>query len=75
MTPVQHGVSVIVDGEVVAWFAVFNESAHDWCSMWHFGRWLTWPAEAPALVRLTPEQEAEAKAKAEELCAFFNEQE
>ena len=70
----QRGVAVIADGEVVAWFAVFDEAAHDWCSEWYFGKWILWPAEIPVLAVLTPEQEAEVKAKTDEYIAFFAEQ-
>ena len=66
------GMLVIVDGEVVAWFAKFDEDAHEWCSYNHFGRWLLWPAEQPEAVKLTAEQEAAAKKQAEELTAFFD---
>lgn len=70
----QRGVAVVVDGETVAWFSVFDEAAHDWCSELYFGKWLLWPAEIPELVALTPEQKALVKAKADEYIAFFTEQ-
>lgn len=71
----QRGVAVIADGEVVAWFAIFDEAAHEWCSERYFGKWILWPAEIPVLAVLTPEQKAEVKAKTDEYIAFFTEQE
>ena len=65
------GTAVLVGGEVVAWFAVFDETAAEWCTENHFGQWLTWRATAPKTIPLTEAEYAAAEAKAEKFCAFF----
>ena len=66
------GVSVFVGGETVAWFAVFDGAARDWCTANHFGQWLTWRAKPPETVPLTAEELATAERRAEEMSAWFN---
>jgi hypothetical protein len=72
MTAIKKGAAVFVQGELVAWFAEFNDEAQEWCSENHFGQWLTWPAEAPKPIPLTAEQKSKADAKVAEWQKFFN---
>jgi hypothetical protein len=37
----KYGISVLVDGKIVAWFAEWDEETRDWCSEHYFGKWLT----------------------------------
>ena len=71
----RKGTGVIVDGEVVAWFANFDESAEDWCRDNYFGRWLTWRATPPEIIPLTAEEQERVSAKVAEFVEFFKYQE
>lgn len=69
------GVAVLADGEVVAWFANFDESAADWCRDNYFGRWLTWRAKSPEIIPLTAEEQERVDAEVAEFVEFFKHQE
>lgn len=62
-----HGVCVLVDGVVVAWFAEFTAEAQMWCTENYFGQWLTWRAAAPVPIPLTEEEMRDVKRRAQEL--------
>ena len=68
------GAAVIVRGVVVAWFATWDETAHDWCTENHFGEWLAWRAKSPEIVAITAEEMALAKASAAEMTELFKEE-
>jgi len=65
------GAAVIVNGQVVAWFADFTEEAQDWCTENHFGQWLTWRAKPPEIVPLTEAEYDEVMRKAAEMATLF----
>ena len=65
------GTAVLVGGQIVAWFADFNEESADWCRDNYFGQWLTWRATYPETVPLTDEEEREVQKKVAEFTAFF----
>lgn len=67
----EYGTAVIVGGQVVAWFAEFNEEATDWCRDNYFGQWLTWRAKFPETIPLTEEEELEVQKRVAEFTAFF----
>lgn len=66
-----NGTAVLVNGEIVAWIANFDESAADWCRDNHFGNWLTWRANPPELIPLTAEEQKQVDAKVAEFTGFF----
>lgn len=66
------GTAVLVNGQVVAWFARFDESAVEWCRDNYFGQWLTWRAKPPETIPLTEGEELEAQKKAARFMAFFD---
>ena len=65
--------AVLVEGNVVAWFADFDEAAEEWCRENYFGRWVTWEAKPPELIQLTPEEYAEIEREGAELAGRFKE--
>jgi hypothetical protein len=66
-----EGVAVIADGVVVAWFAVFDDEAQEWCSYNYCGRWLTRKASPPQILPFTSEEIASIKACAEQISLLF----
>ena len=66
------GAAVIVNGQVVAWFADFTEEARYWCMENHFGQWLTWRAKPPEIVPLTEAEYDKAMRSGAELAAELN---
>ena len=67
ISSLELGSAVIVQVEIVAWFADFNEEARWWCTENYFGEWLTWRAKAPEIVPLTEEECERAKQKGAEI--------
>jgi hypothetical protein len=67
-----NGTAVLVNGEIVAWFANFDESAEDWCRDNHFGNWLTWRATPPETIPLTTEEQELVDANVAKFAEFFN---
>lgn len=65
------GVAVMVDGKVVAWFADWDETASEWCTENHFGRWLTWRAITPEIIPATQNEIENARQCADELAELF----
>jgi len=65
------GTAVLVDGEVVAWFATFTEEAREWCTENYFGRWLAWRSKPPEIVPLTEAEYDEAMRRGKELASLF----
>lgn len=61
------GVAVLANGRVVAWFAEFDDYAHDFCTENWFGCWLTWRVKRPEIVPLTPEEQAKCDEAAREI--------
>lgn len=66
-----RGTAIMVDGQVVAWFAQFTEEAREWCTENYFGKWLAWQAESPAIVPLTTEEHEAALQEAAQLVKQF----
>jgi len=66
------GTAVLVNGQVVAWFATFDESAVEWCRDNYFGQWLTWRAKPPEVVPLTEDEELEVQKKVAGFMTFFD---
>ena len=69
MSDQKLGAAVIVQGQVVAWFAEWNETVEEFVREQWFGKWLTWRAIPPELVPLTAEEEEKCMAEAKELSA------
>jgi hypothetical protein len=59
-----RGVCVIASGRMVAWFAEFNEAAHEWCTDNYFGQWILWKAKSPEIIPLTTEELKECERQA-----------
>lgn len=70
-----RGTAVLVGGQLVAWFADFNEEAADWCRDNYFGQWLTWRATYPEPIPLTKDEEAEVQKKVAEFMKLFEQSE
>jgi len=70
-----HGISVLVDGKIVAWFAEWDEETRDWCSKHYFGKWLTWKATIPKLIPLSKEEYNNVKKSAKEMSKKFKNKE
>ena len=67
--PEAQGFAILVDGAVVAWFAVLDEYAETYCQEAWFGRWLTWRSRPPQLIPLTPDEQTKCEATGKELAA------
>lgn len=67
----ETGAAIIVDGQVVAWFAQFTEEAREWCTENYFGKWLVWGAKSPELIPMTKEEHTAALREAAELAKQF----
>lgn len=65
------GVAVMVDGKVVAWFADWDESASEWCTENHFGRWLTWRAITPEIIPASQNEIENARRWADDIAELF----
>ncbi|MCB1714256.1 MAG: hypothetical protein KDK05_03880 [Candidatus Competibacteraceae bacterium] len=65
------GTAIIVNGEIVAWFADHDELSAEWCSVAYGGEWLAWPADAPVLDGVSDEDMARVGEKAEAMKALF----
>jgi len=71
----KYGISVLVDGKIVAWFAEWDEETRDWCSEHYFGKWLTWKATIPKLIPLSKEEYNNVKKSAKEISKKFKNKE
>ena len=65
------GVAILVDGEIVAWFAELTDEVQEWCTENYFGRWLAWRAETPKVIPLTEDEEKDIARKVEEWSSIF----
>jgi hypothetical protein len=67
-----EGIVVIVNGEIVAWFANFNISAQEWCRDNYYGQWLAIPGIKPKISPLTEEEVVRAEKAADEFLSLIN---
>lgn len=65
------GTAIIVNGEIVAWFANPDELSVKWCTAAYGGEWLAWPADAPVLDGVSDEDMRRAGEKVEAMKDVF----
>lgn len=67
-----EGTVIIVNGEIIAWFANFNDNALEWCRDNYFGEWLAIPGIKPKIKPLSKEETKQTEKSVNELLSFLN---
>ncbi len=66
-----EGTVIIVNGEIIAWFADFNDSALEWCRDNYFGEWLAIPGIKPKIKPLSKEEIEQTEKSVDEFLSFL----